>query len=296
MDLDFSNKPTPPPAGGNPAVSPPVAPAPLTPEPSLVETPTVPVVEPVPESVAPPPTALPPSEPAPALPESPLPTVSSEPSPVVQPAQQPAPLPIVEEPPVKSSKAKWIIIAVAIVAIIGIAAYVFGTESGRKLIGKNDDITSVDSTSSEDNVGLDSTFSGLPATTDLGEGEASSSDTAIVRDVQRKADLATIQTYLESYKADKGAYPVASNTVKISDSSSVVVTSLVSTYASDLPDDPKASEGYYYGYKSSDGKTYELTSRLEDTTDPAGMLEGTYFIYRLKGDSGASLDSSSTSS
>lgn len=315
MDLDFSNSPTATPAQGGtntdgiapsggsaPAVVlPPITPTPISssvPETATTGAPTPPndtANIPVPPVE----TSVPPVASSPAMPEN-APPITPEP-PVIstQSTLPPMGQAVSEELPAKSGKLKWVIIAVAILAIIGTAAYVFGTESGRRLVGMGQE-TTIDSTqgtdltsTSTDQTGLPSTVTGTNSTgTNL--TTAPTSDTPLARDIQRKADLATVQTYLESYKADKGVYPTAAATVKTSDTSSVLVTSLVPTYVSIMPVDPKSSEGYYYGYKSANGITYELTSRLEDTTDPAGSLEGAYFIYRLKGDANPSLNTTTT--
>lgn len=315
MDLDFSNSPTATPSQGGTntngmapsgGLTPPVVLPPITPTPissSVPNTPAIDAPEPPNEvaniPVPPVETSVPPVASSPAMPENaspitPEPPVINTPS-ILPPMGQT----VDEESPAKSGKLKWIILAVAILAIIGTAAYVFGTESGRRLIGMgreaaNDSTLDTDLTNtSTDQTGLPSTVTGINSTgTDL--ATAPTSDTPLARDIQRKADLATIQTYLEGYKADKGVYPTAVAAVKTSDTSSVLVTSLVPTYVSLMPVDPKSSEGYYYGYKSADGITYELTSRLEDTTDPAGSLEGAYFIYRLRGDASSTVNSTST--
>ncbi|MBI3495032.1 type II secretion system protein GspG [Candidatus Berkelbacteria bacterium] len=111
-------------------------------------------------------------------------------------------------------------------------------------------------------------------------GAGTVSETMQTRDAFRKKDLATIQTYLESYLTDQGSYPVAAKTTRLNDSTATVVTALVPKYTAALPKDPKDPE-YFYGYKSVDGKTYLLSARLEDTTDPEGKTEGTVFLYTV---------------
>lgn len=103
-------------------------------------------------------------------------------------------------------------------------------------------------------------------------------------DAIRKKDLASIQLALKKYYADNGNYPVSAVEVKTSDSQSILAQALIPTYMSILPDDPLAPQ-YYYGYKS-DGRTFELTCVLEDSTDTAGVPMGNLNIYTVTDSSG----------
>lgn len=103
--------------------------------------------------------------------------------------------------------------------------------------------------------------------------------TAKGRDTQRKADLASIAKALESYHSAQGRYPQVLAAGKISSTDGTLYSSLVPTYLTTLPLDPKSPTNYY-GYKS-DGTTYNLTCVLEDTTDTAGKLVGSIYLYTL---------------
>ena len=113
----------------------------------------------------------------------------------------------------------------------------------------------------------------LPTPTDTAEG----------RDKQRKSDLKEIQDVLLAYKAENGNYPSTSGLIeKTKDATSNLKTALVPKYLESLPLDPLADK-YYYGYKSADGLSYELTSILEVKTDPEGEEVSGYWIYKLTG-------------
>lgn len=103
------------------------------------------------------------------------------------------------------------------------------------------------------------------------------------RDQKRKADLKTIQDALLAYKVQNGNYPSTLGAVeKTRDVASNLKSALVPKYLEALPVDPE-SEKYYYGYKSDDGASCELSSILEVRTDPEGESVGSYWIYKLRG-------------
>lgn len=103
-------------------------------------------------------------------------------------------------------------------------------------------------------------------------------NTANVNDTKRKEDLANLKTALKKYYTANQKYPLSTATEKTSDPVSLKV--LVPDYIAALPVDP-LSPTYYYGYKSPDGKTFEITAILEDKTDPTGITVGTNFIYKV---------------
>lgn len=109
--------------------------------------------------------------------------------------------------------------------------------------------------------------------------ESSPVITGNINDSQRKTDLDSIKNALNSYFQTNSEYPVASQTVKTNESDNILVQKLVPAYLTSLPVDPSDPQ-YYYGYKS-DGTTFELTSVLEDTTDPAGIQAGQYYLYKV---------------
>lgn len=99
-------------------------------------------------------------------------------------------------------------------------------------------------------------------------------------DEKRKADVANLKTQLQKYYRDKQSYPIAPTMEKTSDANSALKTALVPNYLADLPLDP-LSPNSFYGYKSTDGKSYELTAALEDITDPSCIQTGNVCIYKV---------------
>ena len=102
------------------------------------------------------------------------------------------------------------------------------------------------------------------------------------RDTKRKADLKQIRTALEMYYDSNNKYPQAgscaygSNCYVYSTNSSPWIPALTS-YMSSLPLDPRNNAagpwnaGYYsysYGNVSADGQVFDLTTQLENTSDP----------------------------
>jgi len=124
------------------------------------------------------------------------------------------------------------------------------------------------------------TIEATPSTIDTTTATTTATETVQTRDAIRKKDLATIQTYLESYFNEKGLYPISSTIAKLNDSTNSVVTALVPKYTSALPRDQQDPE-YFYGYKSPNGKTYTLSARLENTADPEGKQEGALYLYTV---------------
>lgn len=97
-------------------------------------------------------------------------------------------------------------------------------------------------------------------------------------DTTRKTDLANLKTALKKYYQANQTYPTAAVIQKTSDANNALTT-LAPTFIAQIPVDPMSPTNYY-GYKS-DGKTFELTSILEDRTDPAGIQTGNFFIYKV---------------
>ena len=90
------------------------------------------------------------------------------------------------------------------------------------------------------------------------------------RDARRIADLKSVQTGLELYYTKNGCYPTPSGSC--GGSGSMVWGALQASLQgagigiSTVPNDPRNGSNYFYG---SDGNTYQLGARLEDTTNPA---------------------------
>lgn len=113
---------------------------------------------------------------------------------------------------------------------------------------------------------------------------------AKVRDAQRKEDLRLIQDALERYYVDNGIYPQAKNSTNTCDygtncyvfssNGSDWIQDLTPYYLKKVPVDPKSNasccpwstsvENYVYSYGNlyANGTQYDLTARLENTSDP----------------------------
>lgn len=98
------------------------------------------------------------------------------------------------------------------------------------------------------------------------------------RDKTRKSDLITIKTALEKYKQTNGSYPKAPEMVKLNTKDNIIQTSLVPEFIASIPTDPKAAEGWYYGYKS-DGNKFTLSARLENSDDPQVTRVGEAYVH-----------------
>lgn len=86
-------------------------------------------------------------------------------------------------------------------------------------------------------------------------------------DTTKKEDLINIQKALEQYYQANQEYPVSENITKTQDSNGPLSV-LMPDYLKKLPIDPSGADAYY-GYKSEDGKTYELSAIF--TGSPAGI-------------------------
>lgn len=102
-------------------------------------------------------------------------------------------------------------------------------------------------------------------------------------DATRKTDLINLKTALNQYFLAKQSYPISATISKTSDSDSPLKV-LVPDYLTSLPIDP-LSPTNYYGYKSVDGKTFQLTAVLEDQSDQSGTTIGSLFLYVVTNDS-----------
>jgi hypothetical protein len=105
-----------------------------------------------------------------------------------------------------------------------------------------------------------------------------------VNDATRKANLATIKTALENYKDTAGSYPIATELTKLYIQNNPVFLSLVPTYISSIPTDPKSAVGWYYAYKSTDGKSFSLSARLENVSDAQASMVGGVALYYVYND------------
>ncbi len=311
MDLDFNQNEEPKPVEGNTSVTPnnpaPASPTVNAPVESTAPNPapaTAPITSPTPSTNTAP-TNVP--EPSLAMPSTDQPVgqltdldkpninSSVNPTPPSPPAPpKPADV-LVDEPkhqvietqvqePVKSSKVLPIIVAILIILILAAAgAWYYST---KYINQKNPTTVGVDPSTGQ-TVDLDANGNPVTSTTDTSSKDTTTTQTtstapdlttATGRDTQRKADLATIKSYLDAYKTQNGSYPISTEVEHVNSATSNIATALVPTYATTLPADPSSST-YFYGYKSTDGTNFQLTAVLEDQTDPAGQKIGNTFLY-----------------
>jgi hypothetical protein len=99
----------------------------------------------------------------------------------------------------------------------------------------------------------------------------------------RKTDLAKIKGGLEAYKKKYGKYPISSSLLHLDSSGNIVSTALVPTYIDSIPTDPKAADGWFYGY-TSNGKTFKLSARFENLTDPQITKVGDIYLHYVYND------------
>lgn len=110
------------------------------------------------------------------------------------------------------------------------------------------------------------------------------------RDARRKKDLANLQVALEAYKLQYGQYPDSDGCtggVTWPGCVSDWIPGLVPTFTPSLPTDPKqnysgeiadlATETYTYNYTRPTAVTYQLITRLENSSD--GMINGDAYGY-----------------
>jgi predicted esterase len=109
----------------------------------------------------------------------------------------------------------------------------------------------------------------------------------VKRDKRRVSDLNSISYMLLRYKEQNGSYPVSPSVVRLDQDNEITREIKSANHNMDIPVDPDSPE-YYYGYKSTDGKSYELSAVLEDKNDSRCRLEGNLCIYRIKQSNGSS--------
>jgi len=123
-----------------------------------------------------------------------------------------------------------------------------------------------------------------PSTTETSTSETTTTPTVASavtmaeRDQTRKNDLQSIKTALEKYKSTNGKFPIANTMIHLNTADNVVQKALVPEYISALPTDPKAADGWYFGYKSN-GSTFTLSARLENPADPQVTRVGDAYIH-----------------
>jgi hypothetical protein len=103
------------------------------------------------------------------------------------------------------------------------------------------------------------------------------------RDQQRKDLLYTLTYFLKNYYKNYNEYPITKNLEKVKNPDSNLYKTFMSSIVgnkSKILLDPKDPE-YWYGYKS-DGKTYELTARLENLEDESCATQNGVCLYKCK--------------
>jgi len=95
------------------------------------------------------------------------------------------------------------------------------------------------------------------------------------RDGKRKADLETIRSALELYKADCNRYPAPGSIPSPGNALSATCGGVTNTYINKWPGDPSGSSYGKYGYTSAAPyATYTLCAPLEDPPSPANDTSG----------------------
>lgn len=138
-----------------------------------------------------------------------------------------------------------------------------------------------DESSATTSTGLSSGSVDTSSSSSRGGSTIPSTTTPSGRDAQRKEDIRKISTLLSAYYADNKIYPVSGELDKLNLSTSIVAKALVPKYVTKLPVDPLDPD-FFYAYKSSDGKTYEISARIEDSTDSDATLIGSKYLFIIK--------------
>jgi len=128
------------------------------------------------------------------------------------------------------------------------------------------------------NITADSTATASAASTATATPSVAAAVTMGEQDQTRKSDLQNIKTALEKYKTANSKFPVANAMIHLDAKDNVVQKALVAEYITGIPADPKAADGWYYGYKS-DGKTFTLSARLENTADKEVTKVGDIYLH-----------------
>ncbi len=110
------------------------------------------------------------------------------------------------------------------------------------------------------------------------------------RDTKRKSDIEQIRSALEMYRADNGSYPSAGSGSWVAASSATdaligLTPSLVSTYLSVVPRDPKSAQNYMYLASNPSGGAYYgycLSALLESENPTDTCTPSTGHTYGTK--------------
>jgi hypothetical protein len=106
-------------------------------------------------------------------------------------------------------------------------------------------------------------------------------ETAVTADETRKTDLTNLQIALKNYYAGTGSYPVSQSLILLGEEDNVLTNELVTAQKliDKIPLDPEYPTRKY-GYVS-DGKTFTLSTALDDSTDPGVVVEGGLNLYKV---------------
>ena len=128
------------------------------------------------------------------------------------------------------------------------------------------------------NITVDPNATATSTTTTTTTPSVASAVTMEERDQTRKADLQSIKVALEKYKIANGKFPIANTMIHLDTKDNVVQKALVAEFIASLPTDPKAGEGWYYGYQSS-GSKFTLSARLENPADKQVTKVGDIYLH-----------------
>lgn len=104
-------------------------------------------------------------------------------------------------------------------------------------------------------------------------------DMSAINDEQRKNDVDNILSALQYYKSVSGSYPISKDLLKLNESGNIIESILVPNYLTAMPTDPKASEGWYYAYKSNDGTTCSVSARVENSSFAEAEMVNNILLY-----------------
>jgi len=107
------------------------------------------------------------------------------------------------------------------------------------------------------------------------------------RDTKRKADVRALQTALQVYFTEKGAYPISASPTIITTPLNVLTTP--TAYISTLPTAPGGTTGtnVSYMYISSDGTKYGLCNQMEVNYTNGGVVGATMWWANTANGTGA---------
>lgn len=189
----------------------------------------------------------------------------------------------------ESTQRKNLIYSVIILFSVSVTVYLWTKDSGLGTEGTGSEIAheSLENGYLEDEMSVDSEVGrsgGMTGRGNSGIEDADAMELAAkkTRDAMRKSNLSYIYSRLISYYDDHGdAYPVSGDRmIKLNDKETAAYKELVPGYVNeDFMKDPNDPDSYF-GYKSPDGKDFELTAVLENSEDKDCIKTGSLCIYK----------------